>query len=254
MIESRKYRFLGMNVRGTPSMPLSAVKHDIGVFEDECDLGVLQEYRWPWYWRAVNIVLERVGENRWRTLPSRRKGLAQPVFGAQACAWKAEHFAFIKGKVDVLHKGHAGISEMRFLRAALLRDRDTGIEVWIGTTHFVVGGDEATDSRLRKQILREDIARLDDFLRAMVASGHPIMFQLDANIHPGTWAYVEFMKVLRKHGARVHGHAGVEYLFTINGKRADIKVERDWIVPTSRLRTDHEGRGITFRLIERENS
>lgn len=248
MRRTRKYRFLGMNIKGTPAMKFRAVRHDMQVFEDECDLGVLQEFKWRWYWRVVNLLLPRKGKDRWRTFPSRGTAIKDPVYSAQACLWKGELFEFLQGRADVLHF-RSRLSNTRWMRAVKLRDRDTGIAFWMGTTHFTVGGDRGSGSEYARRVgLARDLRKFDLFLGRLVASGLPVLFQLDANIHKGTWAYTKFLQILRKHGARVHGEHGVEYLITVNGKRARVRVVKDGRIPTARLFTDHEGRWIDFYL------
>ena len=247
-MHTRWFRFLGMNIKGTPSMRQSKVEHDLDIAKAKADVLVVQEFRWPWYFSAAKKVMSSA-EIAWGTSPGVNHGYVRPVAGAQGVMWLRERFKRLRTRHALAHAGVAGVSESRFLRACLLRDRETGIKGWFGTTHFVVGGDEFTDSNRRKAIMAGDLIALDKFLTGLKRGGHPILFQLDANIHKGSWAYAEFMRILRKHGATVHGEHGVEYLFTINGRKAQVEVRNDWIIPTSRLETDHEGRGITARFV-----
>jgi hypothetical protein len=238
-------RFLGMNIRGTPPMQRSAVEHDLRAAKDRCNVLVTQEFRWPWYWRAASKVLG----GDWSSSPGYVRGRLRPVRGAQSVKWKRARFKRVRTRTALLHEGVAGISETRWLRAVLLEDRETKLRFWAGTTHFVVGGDEWTDPPRRKAIMARDLMALDAFLTRRRRSGWPIIFQLDANIRPQVWAYGEFSRVLAKHGAVLHGERGVEYLLTIDGRKARVAVDAAWRVPVADLKTDHEGRGITARLI-----
>lgn len=244
------FRFLGMNIRGTPAMPAEAVEHDLKVARERCDVLVVQEFRWPWYWKTARRVIGRgTRTNRWRSNPGYAKGLLAPVLGAQAILWKADRFKQVRNLRSLLHLGRAKISENRYLRASLLQDRSTGISFWAGSTHFVVGGDESSDPKLRRSILATDIKNLDAFLGRLVKSGHPVFMQLDANVRSTSETYDEFMAVMRKHGATLHGGLGIEYLLTIDGRETRVEVKGHWIVSTNAIRTDHEGRGITARLV-----
>lgn len=242
------FRFLGMNVRGTPAMKAEAVKHDLTAARRKADVLVTQEFKWAWYWRVAKAVLSVAG---WRSSPGFKTGFRKPVAGGQAVMWDGAKFK--RGRVirRLLHKGRAGISEMRFLRAVLLRDKETGLRAWFGTTHFVVGGDEAGDGPQRREMMDLNLAALDNLLGDLVKTGWPVVFQLDANIKTTSHVYPKYAAILRKHGATMHGVKGIEYLFTIPGRKADIEIKGDWIVSARNLYTDHEGRGITFRLVKR---
>lgn len=251
-MQSVWHRFAGLNIKGTPAMSGRKVRHDLRVAKNHASVVVLQEFRWPWYWRSANRVLNRAKKwrNRWASSPSYADGLARPVFGAQAVLWKRKPWKRRDTKQRVLHDGEAGISETRRLRACLLEDRESGLAAWFGTTHFVVGGDNDGDGPVRRRMLQENMDRLDEFLADLVATGHPVVFQLDANIRASSDTYRQFRAMLAKHRAVLHGNkAGVEYLFTINAKKARVQVDKAWQIPTSALHTDHEGRGITFRLV-----
>lgn len=242
-------RFVGLNIKGTPAMRAAAVRHDLELALGRASVIVLQEFKWPWYWRTLGRVVARRRERRWRSFPGFLRGLARPVFAAQAVVWRSHGWKRRGSRRRLLHRGAAGISESRQLRAALLEDKETKLRAWFGTTHFVVGGDQDTDGPRRRAILEHDLEQLDAFLGELTATGYPVLFQLDANIRPSSDAYPAFRAVLKRHRARLHGARGVEYLFTINGRHGRVGVLRDWTIPTSELRTDHEGRGITFRLL-----
>ena len=247
-------RFAGANIKGTPAMPARNVRHDLRVLKNHASLLVVQEFRWPWYWRTADRVLSRLAKKgkRWGSSPTYTDGLARPVFGAQAVLWRRSAWRHKDTKQRILHHGAAGISEDRRLRACLMEDRKNPVPGWVGTTHFVVGGDNDGDGPKRRAMLQEDIDRLDEFLTDLRATGHPIVFQLDANIKASSDTYRQFRDMLRRHGARLQGNRkGVEYLFVIDGGHAEVQVQNAWEIPTSGLRTDHEARGITFRFVAR---
>lgn len=162
--------------------------------------------------------------------------------------WDNEVWRKVDKRVHLLHDGVARVSEDRFIRAVLLEHRKTKLRCWFLTTHFVVGGDERGDSPLRKKIMAVDLRRLDALVQDLRETGYPIIGQADLNIHVGSWAYHDLMEIREEHGMKFHGTHGVEFLFTVDGERTKVEVLNDWIVPTTRLRTDHEGRGITYKL------
>lgn len=246
------FRFVGANIKGTPAMPAKAVAEDLEVVRRHASVAVLQEFRWPWYWRTARKALQRLRKaDPWRSAPGFAQGMLKPVLGAQAVMWRSGRWKRRDVEHDLLHDGMAGISEDRYLRAALLEDRETTLRAWFGTTHFVVGGDERTDGPQRKMILEHDLQRLTMFLRRLKATGHPVVMQADLNIHPGTWAYLELMQILTALGARVVGEHGVEFVIVIDGRDVDVEVRRSWTIGTRRLNTDHEIRGMTCRLVRR---
>jgi hypothetical protein len=243
--------FLGLNIKGTPAMPARAVAHDLRAAKKRADVVVLQEFKWPWYWRELGRVLPRGrGRKAWQAYPNHELGLARPGFGAQAILWSSTAWRKVGSRRALLHEGEAKISERRWLRAAHLADRQTGRSAWFGSTHFVVGGDRSSDGPIRQAMMRRDLDALDEFLGQLTRSGDPVVFQLDANLRSTSEVYRRFRAILKKHGAKLHGNLkGVEFLFTIDGAGTAVEVRRAWEVPTSELRTDHEGRGITFRLV-----
>lgn len=243
------FRFLGMNIKGTPAMTAIEVAEDLAVGQDHCSVLVTQEFRWPWYWRTLRTAVAVTAKSRWRTSPGLVPGFARPVRGAQSVMWKGRRWKRVGTKVALLHKGVAGISEDRFIRAVLLKDRETGLRCWFLTTHFVVGGDMASDSSRRRNIMAIDLAAFHNFVDHLVASGHPIIGQLDANLRPASQVYSSFLRIVRRHKGTFHGNHGVEFLFTIPGRTTSIEVKRNWTVPTTELNTDHEGRGITARIV-----
>ena len=239
-----------MNIKGTPAMPAAAVKHDLTVGRSEASVLVTQEFRWPWYWRTLkNVVGRGKWSDRWSSSPGFAKGFARPVRGAQSVMWDNKIWKHVDTRVRVLHDGHAGISEDRFIRAVLLQNRATGVLCWFLTTHFVVGGDEPGDGPLRKKMMALDLRVLDTMVEGLRETGYAIIGQFDGNIHRGTPAYRELMDIASDNKMTFHGEHGVEYLFTVDGEATKVQVLNDWVVPTSRLKTDHEGRGITYRLI-----
>lgn len=230
----------GANIKGTPAMSAASVKHDLRVIKMIADIFVVQEFRWPWYWRVFSLYLKG-----WASFPGHKKGIASPTAGAQGIFWKRRLFKLV-GRYSRpafnFALDNAGIMENRWIRGALLKSKKDGFTAWYVSTHFVVGGDEARDGPRRKEFMSQNIDALSRALTYMQRTGFPIMGELDANIHKNSEAYGEFMDMMRKHGATFHGELGVEYAFTINGRRGTwTKVKPDTI-PTSQLKTDHEVR------------
>ena len=253
--QTRWFRFLGMNIKGTPAMSADKVEHDLEVAKDRTDVLVVQEFRWPWYWRTAKAVLAAKAarwRDRWATSPGLSQGFAAPVRGAQAVMWVRGLFKRRRTWVRLLHKGHAGVSESRFQRAVLLEDKATGLAFIAWTTHAVVKGDNREDPDLRERILATDLANIDAMLGDLKATGFPVIGEADLNIYATSDARARLDAILARHGARLHGpKGGVEYLFTIDGPRATVEVRDTWEVSTRALFTDHEGRGLTFRLVRR---
>lgn len=246
-LTSQQRRFIGMNIKGTPKMPAANVAHDVKLALSTAGVVAVQEFRHRSYWRELRKAM-RAHNERWRSYPSVAVGIARPVYSGQAIAWRTDQWRVIGRKRRLLHSGQAQISEDRHARAVLLEERISGIPCWFATTHYVVGGDEKRDPSRRRLLLAQDVTVTDELLSDLTATGHPIVFQLDANIRPGSGAWTTFRRMLLRHHAVIIGHHGVEYLFVIQGKHARVHVDHDWIVPASRLKTDHEGRGVTIRL------
>lgn len=252
IIDSPPRRFLGANIKGTPAMAVGDVEHDLRELKRRTDVLVTQEFRWPWYWHALGKVLRVVAEGGWRSYPALAKGAVHPVKSAQAVIWRRRLWRAIDRRETLLHAGRANISEDRWLRAALLRDRTvtaTTLATWALTTHNVVGGDGDHDSAQRKAILDHDLDVLERFLPQLLRTGWPVIGEVDANIHRGTEAFTRLQRIITQLGGTFHGPLGVEFLFTIPGDNGtSVVVDDEWIVPDAALRTDHEARGITFRL------
>lgn len=247
-------RLLWMNIRGTPPMRASAVRHDVEVFLRNATAGGVQEFRWPWYWSTLIAAFRRAKRQRgerWRSYPSTAVGLVRPVFAGQAILWRSDLYRQRAKRRWLLHKGERRISESRQLRAVLLEDRNTGLAEWVGTTHNVVGGDAPGDSPKRKGMLDQDLDVLELAFDHMTGTGHPVSFGLDANIHRGTAAYERLLRIVAKHGGTIHGQHGVEFTITLPGRDVVAETRRPWTIATNRIRTDHEGRGITRRLVRR---
>lgn len=255
LLQTDLRRFVGMNIKGTPAMSADAVEHDIEVAKDRASIVVTQETRWRWYWRRFRKILSprvpRDGD-RWRATPGFATAIARPVFAAQAVLHKGRLWRRVDHRWKLLHDGAAKISEDRYIRGVTLADRETDLEVEAITTHNVVNGDRAGDPARRQAMLAEDLAVLDAFLRVGRRAGRAMILQLDANVAKGSAAYDDLLEVLERHGGKIHGAHGVEYLVTFDGDDVAIEVTDDWVIPTTQLRTDHEGRGITFRLVARK--
>lgn len=242
------FRFLGMNIKGTPPMPATSVAHDLRVAQEHTDILVGQEFRHRWYWR----VAKRVMGKRWGSSPGYRRGTLAPVAGAQPVFFRRSVFKGGRTLTRLLHWGAAKISENRFQRAKRIDVRGyDGFSLWAYTTHCVVKGDEHSDPKVRRDMLAGDLKRLDRFLTKLVRTGLPVLGQMDANIRKGSASYDDLMRILKRHGATVYGVHGVEYLFVIDGREIEVEVSKHWTVSTDDLKTDHEGRGLTFRLVRR---
>lgn len=247
-VKTTPRNFGGANIKGTPAMRAKLVRADLKLLTPKLDIIGLQEFRWPWYWDELE---DLVGDT-WKGFPSMEKGLNSPVLGAQGILFDA---SLNKRKKTMIAPSFdfdvdtSGIMENRWFRGALLEDRETGLCCWYGSGHNVVGGDAGGDSAKRKMLLRQNLERLDAFLGKMVKSGHPVVFEIDANIHKDSWAYPILMGILKKHGARVLGPHGVEFLWVINGKNGvKVEVVRRWELNAG-LNTDHEVRCVRHRLV-----
>lgn len=239
-----KGTFAGANIKGTPAMKAKAVRHDLKVLRQSADVFGVQEFKWRWYWQ-VAIALLSVAGKRWSSFPGLQKGLGRPSEGAQALFWKRALFKRLRTYVAPafdFRVDTSGIMENRYVRAVLLRARADAFTAWFFSMHMVVGADADGDSEKRKMLMRQNLAALDAALVHMRKTRYPIMGEFDGNIKPGTWAYVELMKVLSHHGATVHGELGVEYSITIPGPLGRFtKVKPSRITP-DHLFTDHEVR------------
>ncbi len=230
-------------------MSAASVRNDLSKLKGKLDIIMLQEFRGTWYWRVLLTLMDR----NWRTYPSTRRSVRQPVKGGQAIAWRRKVVrkvrAFSSPAFD-FSLDNSGIMENRWINAVLLEDKMSGLRCWYISTHFVVGGDEASDGELRKLFLRQNIEALNDVLGKCLLSGHPVVLGLDANIHKNSQAYYRFMKVLRERGGRVVGTHGVEYLVVFDNEAADVIVDRAYEFQPKGLglKTDHEVRVIDHHL------
>lgn len=245
MPSTEEFRFAGLNIKGTPAMSAASVRHDLKVAKASADVLVFQEFRWEWYWAQLALVMNPA----WGTSPTTGLGRKRPTMGAQAALWKKSMWKRIEVRRVVLHDGVAKVSETRYIRAVLLEHKKTGLRCWFVTTHFVVKGDEKSDPELRQKIFAVDCQRTGAFLDKLIKTGEPIILQLDANVTYRSTRYPLFHNMVQKRNGRMHGTKGVEFLITFPGKNARVQVHDDWIIPTSKLKTDHEGRGITARLV-----
>lgn len=249
MMVSKSYRFGGFNIKGTPRMSAKRVSHDIGVVKERCDVAFLSEYKWDYYWGVLRHRIVHRGEQTWGTFPGLVRGFAAPVFGAQVVLWDKDKFRFKKGHRRLLHRGRRRISESRQLRGAWLEEELTGLDCWFAGTHYVVKGDERSDPDIRNKMMQTDIRHTAEFLDDLIRTGAPIVFQLDANIHPGTWAYAEFRNMIKQRNGRIIGEHGIEFLIVFDRhSKTKVIVEHPFRVSKEALETDHEGRGIVFRL------
>lgn len=235
-----KGTFAGANIKGTPSMKGWRVRKDLRTLRGKADIIGLQEFKWEWYWRVLAALLVR-----WSTHPGKARGLAHPVLGAQAILWKRKLFkrvqVYTREGFD-FRMENGGIMDNRWIRAVLLQARQDLFTAWYLSTHFAVGGDRADSPVRRKEFLRNNLFQLDQALADLRRTGYPIMGSLDANIHRGTWAYAQFMRIMEHHGATVHGEHGVEYSFTIPGRHGEFVDVQPSRIGTDQLETDHEVR------------
>jgi hypothetical protein len=246
------FRFLGLNVRGTPSMRFWRVAADLRVARDNAHVVVLQEFRWPWYWRAARKVLRRARktQDRWGSSPPFPRGVTRPVRSGQGVMWLLSRFRRLRTVVRLAHEGERKVSEARYWRAVLLEVDETGLCGWFGSGHCVVKADQDDATPLRRGMMGDDLDSLDELLEELVASGLPGMMEADMNIRPGGWAYARFRAILAKHGCRLVGPAhGVEYLWFWNGTDSRFQVAGGFQIPTKMLHTDHEGRGARARIV-----
>lgn len=244
--------FAGANIKGTPAMKAPAVRNDVKKISRHAHVMGVQEFKWRWYWTIIRTLLGP----KWRSFPAYVVGIARPVYGGQGIFWRAKLLRRVGSyvapafdfKVDT-----SGIMDDRWVRGVLLSDVATSIRCWYASMHNVVGADAAGDSGKRKMLMRQNLAQLDAFLAHITATGDPVVMEMDANIHPGTWAYGALMDVLDKHHARVVGEHGVEFLFVIDGRDADVVVEKHWVMTPRQygLRTDHEVRCLDHHLAAR---
>lgn len=260
MNESPPFKFGGANIKGTPAMPAADVAHDLKVLKRHLDVFVVQEFRWPWYWRAFHATLL----DTFAAFPTWIHGLARPGSGAQANFWRRSKFRKEESHTRLLHQGRAKISETRWIRGTKLAVKATGpsrwdaIHLWVVSTHFVVGADEAGDGEIRKHMLfDEDIPHLRDFLGQIIGiSWFPVILEIDANIHRSSPAFPAFAAIIREAGGRFVGPLGVEYIAVFDGIKSArdgltprVVVDEVWSIPTSELKTDHEVRCITARIV-----
>lgn len=238
-------RFVGQNIKGTPAMSAAKVRHDLRQVRAHADVAVLQEFKWRWYWVGLRATLAA-----WGTYPGKVRGIGSPIRGGQPVLWKRDLWRRLDHRARLLHDGHAGWSDDRLLRAELLADATlAALACWFAGTHFVVNGDKATDPAIGRQMMATDQAHLDAFLTDLQATGWPIILELDANIAVGSAAWGPFLQIIEAHHGQFVGTKGVEYLVVFQGTKAQVEILESWTIPTSQLYTDHEGRGLTFRIV-----
>ena len=239
-----KGTFAGANIKGTPSMKAWRVRKDLRLLRRKADVIGLQEFKWAWYWRVLGALLVK-----WSTHPGKARGLAHPVLGAQAILWKRKVFKGVRvytREAFDFNMDSGGIMDNRWIRAALLCARIDGFTAWYLSTHFAVQADRDTSTARRKAFMRSNLHEFDQALADLRRTGYPIMGELDANIHRGTWAYDQFIRILEHHGATLHGEHGVEYSFTIPGRKGEFTKVRPSRITPAQLETDHEVRVLEY--------
>lgn len=240
--------FGGANIKGTPPMPAAFVRSDLRKLRRRLDIIALQEFRHRWYWTVLVALF-----GRWSSFPSPARALREPVYGGQGLLWKrsvVRRAASLVVPAFDFSLDNSGIMENRWIRAVLLEDCRTLLQCWYVSTHFVVGGDQAGDGARRQQFLRQNLHALDKVLTRCRRSGEPVVLELDANIHYGTWAYAALMAVVEKHHGRVVGAKGVEYLVVFDGLHTRVVVDDAYVISpkAAGLHTDHEVRCIDHHL------
>lgn len=242
--------FGGANIKGTPPMPAKNVRNDVRKISKIVDVFVVQEFRHLWYWATIRTVLGVL----WRSYPSFVVGVAQPVYGGQGIFWKRKLWKKVTGKVVEAFDfalDNAGIMENRWIRAALLQCRKTLLECWFMSAHFVVHGDDGGEGDRRQVFMHQNLSRFDKMLSMLTRSDAPIIFEGDLNLHPGGWAWNDFMAIVKKYHGRVIGVQGVEFLVVFdNHCSTKVVVEKNYVLSpkAAGLKTDHEVRVMDFHL------
>ena len=239
----------GANIKGTPAMPAASVRNDLKKLKSRLDIIGLQEFRHRWYW----LVLGALFGERWRSYPSQKAALKQPVFGGQGILWKSNINRKVHSRQMAafdFEDDHSGIMENRWIRAVLLEDRISQLACWYISTHFVVHGDDHGEGPRRQAFMEQNLARLALMLDYCSRTGEPMVLELDANIHKGTWAYFRLMQIFEQYGGRVVGEQGVEFLVVFDGDLTRVVVDKAYVLRPRDigLKTDHEVRCIDHHL------
>jgi len=249
MIETEWLIFVGTNERANPPMPLAHLEKDMERLSRAADSMVVQEFRLRSYWRRAASMMRA----QWASSPTWTAGVLAPVAGGQPCFWRRDIFKRVRDGAWLMHGGIRKISEDRYMRRAFLEHLDTGLRVWKLNGHCVVGADEEGGGPIRQDILyTQDLPALDRALERSLRGGWPLIGHIDANIHRGSAAYDDLMAIFDKHGARVIGEHGVEYLFVVDGRKARVIVGSHRMVKPrhrgGKLWTDHEARVLRYKL------
>lgn len=244
MKSPRCFTFGSANIKGTPAMTGAQARWDLRVARRHCTILVLQEFRHRHYWKAIADL-----KRNWASWPGYRAGRWWPNRAAGALMWRKRRFSKINQAVRILHEGVPKVSETRYLRAVLLREKSTGLHAWFGGCHFVVKGDRRGGPSANARILHQhDLPRFREFVSGLLASGHPVLWGMDANIHKHTQAHRDLLAIVDELGGTIIGEHGVEYLIHFPGRHARFKVESHGVVPAAKLHTDHEIRLVTGTL------
>lgn len=249
-MRSPSFSFGGANIKGTPAMKYAAVLNDVRRITKALDVLVVQEFKWRWYWTVIRSVLALT----WRSAPGFTRGIKDPVFGAQAVFWRQSMFArvstIVKPAFDFSERTY-DIMGKRWIRAVQLREKSSLLHCWFVSMHAVVGGDSHDDENKREMFMRQNLSRLDDMIERLCRTDVPVIFEADMNIRPGTWSYKELMEIVRKHGGRIIGTHGIEYLIIFDRHcKTKVVVEKKYTMEPKKykLNTDHEVRCITAYL------
>lgn len=245
----RTHRFIGQNIMGTPQMARFKVVHDLLEVMKHADSFVVQEFKWRSYWTAVFKCFRLNKTDRWQSYPHPAKGVLRPIRGGQAVFWKRTRYTAKDYYIKLIHKGVGGISDDRWCRGVLLEDIETKLCAWRAGTHPVVHGDHANDPAKRRGMMKGDLVVIRESIAHMQASGWPILWEMDGNIHPGTEADDEWQKIIHDFKGMVYGTHGVEWMVVFPGSAAKIDVGQVFQIPNAQIYTDHEGRGIVFHEV-----
>jgi exonuclease III len=249
-MRTRSFTFGGANIKGTPPMPAPSVRNDVRKISKVVDVFLVQEFRHAWYWATIRTLLGAL----WASYPAFVVGLANPVFGGQAIFWKRKLWKKMNQKVIEAFDftlDNSGIMENRWIRAVLLADKKTLIDCWFVSAHFVVHGDDAGEGDRREHFMHQNLARLERMLIMLTHSDSPIIFEGDLNLHPGGWAWNDFMALVKKYDGRIIGTNGVEFMVVFDKHCATkVVVEKNYVLTpkAAGLKTDHEVRVMDFHL------
>lgn len=224
---SKVRKIIYQNIKGTPRMPYRDVLHDIKVMkEEDPDVLCLQEFKFKDYWATLRVFPPHLYGKYPKGFLGDRS--SQPVI------WKRSAFRKIKVKGRLLHKGYAGNTEARYLRAALLEDKQTKVREWFKNTHYLPRGASMYD-RVWPVANRRDVA----FTRECMETGDPLTGGGDYN-RVGQVMPIAFFDRYPVH--YVTPPESIDKVYVIANKKARHIVVTEGTIRLERLKTDHAGR------------